>query len=78
MAWRHLIVERRLLALGGRGFRTAVLALRQRGMKTEPAFAASLGLKGDPYLALLDLREQSDQSLISVLLAAGFSSATIS
>jgi Domain of unknown function (DUF4269) len=76
--WRHLIVERRLLALGGHGFRTAVLALRQRGMKTEPAVAASLELKGDPYLALLDLGEQSDQSLTSVLLAAGFHSAAVS
>jgi hypothetical protein len=77
-SWRHFIVERRLLALGGHGFRTFVLALRQRGMKTEPAFAAALELKGDPYLALLDLGEQGDQSLISVLLAAGFDSAAIS
>jgi Domain of unknown function (DUF4269) len=41
-------------------------------MKTEPAFAAVLGLKGDPYVALLDLGEQGDQLLISVLRAQGF------
>jgi Domain of unknown function (DUF4269) len=73
--WRHFAVERRLLALGGHGFRAAVLALRQRGMKTEPAFAAVLGLGGDPYVALLDLGEQGDQPLISVLLAQGFGNA---
>jgi hypothetical protein len=73
--WRHFAVERRLLALGGSGFRAAVLALRQRGMKTEPAFAAVLGLRGDPYVTLLDLGEQGDQPLISVLLAQGFANA---
>ena len=70
--WRHFTVERRLLAVGGQDLRAAVLALRQRGMKTEPAFAAVLGLKGDPYVALLDLGEQGDQLLISVLRAQGF------
>lgn len=73
--WRHFTVERRLLSLGGHGFRAAVLALRQRGMKTEPAFAAALELRGDPYLALLDLGDQGDQTLVSVLLAGGFAAA---
>lgn len=70
--WRHFVVERRLLALGGNGFRIAVLALRQRGMKTEPAFAAALGQSGDPYLTLLDLGEQDDETLSLVLQAGGF------
>ena len=70
--WRHFAVERHLLALGGDGFRLAVLALRQRGMKTEPAFADVLGLRGDPYLALLDLGERDDETLISMLAAGGF------
>jgi len=70
--WRHFAVERRLLALGGRDLQAAVLALRQRGMKTEPAFATALGLQGDPYLALLELGEQRDEILISVLSDAGF------
>jgi hypothetical protein len=73
--WRHFAVERRLLALGGHGFRAAVLALRQRGMKTEPAFAAVLELRGDPYLAMLDLGDRGDQTLISLLLAGRFTSA---
>jgi uncharacterized protein DUF4269 len=48
-----------------------VSTLRQQGEKTEPAFAAALVLRGDPYLALLDLAEQEDEILISVLLAGG-------
>ena len=70
--WRHFTVERRLLTLGGHGFRAVVLALRQRGMKTEPAFVAAVQLTGDPYLALLDLGDQDNQTLVSVLLARGF------
>jgi hypothetical protein len=55
-----------------------VVASRQQGMKTEPAFAAALELKGDPYLALLDLGQQNDQILISVLLAGGFAGTAMS
>jgi hypothetical protein len=75
--WRHFAVERRLLALGGEDLPAAVLALRQQGMKTEPAFAAALRLDADPYLALLDLGEQDDETLVSVLRAAGFARATV-
>jgi hypothetical protein len=75
--WRHFAVERRLLTLGGEDLTVAVLALRQQGMKTEPAFAAALRLRGDPYLALLDLGEQDDETLASVLKAGGFTRATL-
>jgi hypothetical protein len=70
--WRHFAVEQRLLALAGEGLRMPLLALRERGMKTEPAFAAALKLSGDPYVALLDLGEQDDETLASMLQAAGF------
>lgn len=70
--WRHFAVEQRLLALAGDGLRMPVLTLRRQGMKTEPAFAAALRLSGDPYLALLRLGERDDQTLVSVLQAAGF------
>ena len=73
--WRHFVVERRLLALGGEGLRAAVLAHRGKGLKPEPSFAATLGLSGDPYLALLDLGVQDDETLVSLLRAGGFAGA---
>jgi hypothetical protein len=63
MGWRHLCIEARLLRLGGQRLHDAVMALRRRGMKTEPAFAAVLGLAGDPYRALLDCETQDDDTL---------------
>jgi hypothetical protein len=72
--WRHFVVERRLLDLGGEGLTAAVLARRRLGIKTEPAFAVALRVTGDPYLALLDLGLQDDETLVSLLHAAGFAS----
>jgi hypothetical protein len=74
--WRHFAVERRLLALGGKDLLAAALASRGQGMKTEPAFASALGLSGDPYLTLLDLGWQNDETLVSLLRAGGFIRAT--
>lgn len=61
--YRHLVVEHRLLQLGGNGFRARVQAQRAAGLKTEPAFAACLGLAGDPYAELLRLESYSDAQL---------------
>ncbi len=66
--WRHFVVERRLLALGGEPFRRAVMALRMAGQKTEPAFARALDLAGaDPYAAMLILHDHSDSQLATLL-----------
>jgi len=70
--WRHFIVERRLLNLGGPAFRAAVAGARAGGMKTEPAFAAVLRLDGDPYRVMLDLEHHSDVSLTQILAVSGF------
>ncbi|QCO19848.1 DUF4269 domain-containing protein (plasmid) [Azospirillum brasilense] len=70
--WRHFIVEQRLLRLGGAGFRTRVMAHRWAGLKTEPAFAAALGLKGDPYRLLLDLAHETEEQLREQLARAGY------
>jgi hypothetical protein len=70
--WRHFLVERRLLALGGDAFRAAIMTRRLEGLKTEPAFAAALGLAGDPYAALLALEERLDEDLKRTLSQAGF------
>ncbi|WP_219223442.1 DUF4269 domain-containing protein [Pedobacter antarcticus] len=53
--YRHMIAEYILLLVHGTELREKVIALKEGGMKTEPAFAAALDLKGDPYLALLEL-----------------------
>ncbi|MCZ4281257.1 DUF4269 domain-containing protein [Kiloniella laminariae] len=60
---RHFHIEKRLLALFGPAFRQSVIALKKRGIKTEPAFAQLLGIKGDPYINLLELENYSDSQL---------------
>ena len=67
-AYRHMVVEARLLALGGAALRRRIVALKRSGVKTEPAFAQSLGLDGDPYLALLDLEALDDNRLAALVL----------
>lgn len=58
----HLMVEERLLRLGGSKFREKVWAARQSGVKTEPAFGAVLGLE-EPYRELLLLEDLTDQEI---------------
>lgn len=58
-AYRHMVVEARVLAAGGAAWQQAVRQLKARGIKTEPAFAQLLGLVGDPYAALLTLKQLS-------------------
>lgn len=62
-AYLHFLIEERLLKLGGEEFRQSVISLRQQGLKTEPAFAKALGIKEDPYLALLELQTKSDTEI---------------
>ncbi|GJM61847.1 DUF4269 domain-containing protein [Persicobacter diffluens] len=54
-AFRHMLVEHRILQERGVCFKAEVIRLKTEGMKTEPAFAYLLALEGDPYLALLEL-----------------------
>ncbi|MBR0839340.1 DUF4269 domain-containing protein [Bradyrhizobium liaoningense] len=61
--WLHFEIERRLLALDDGRLRNAVVRLRSKGAKTEPAFAAVLGIAGDPYRGLLDLVQETDDQL---------------
>lgn len=61
--FRHLLIEGRLLRLGGNALRAWVVVLKRRGIKTEPAFAELLQLAGDPYEALLKLEAESDEAL---------------
>ena len=65
--YRHMVVEARLLALGGAPLQSAIIALKRSGIKTEPAFAHHLGIHGDPYLALLALEALDDEALLRLL-----------
>ena len=53
MAYRHMVIEHKLLTERGELFRQEIVRLKNSGLKTEPAFALVLQLKGDPYIELL-------------------------
>lgn len=53
LAYRHMLIEYRLLQERGPAFRRQVVDLKRAGMKTEPAFALLLGCTGNPYQDLL-------------------------
>ena len=61
--FRHMIVEGRLLAIGGVTLRLQVIAAKRAGRKTEPAFAHVLGLTGDAYAAILALEDATIEEL---------------
>jgi ribosomal protein S18 acetylase RimI-like enzyme len=65
--FRHMIVEGRLLAIGGEALRDRVRARKQAGAKTEPAFAQVLGLDGDPYAAVLALESSTRDALVRLV-----------
>ena len=52
-AYRHMLIEYKILEEKGENFRQEILALKKKGYKTEPAFAKLLGLDGAPYKELL-------------------------
>jgi hypothetical protein len=64
-AFRHMVVEERLLRHGGEEMRQKIRHLKRQGLKTEPAFAAIFALAGDPYDILLGLAELSEEELLS-------------
>ncbi len=55
LAYRHLLIEFKLLKTKGEQFRESIIELKKNGMKTEAAFCKLLNLTGDPYHALLSL-----------------------
>jgi predicted metalloenzyme YecM len=62
-AYLHLLVEERLLKIGGDSFKQKIKKARASGLKTEPAFADILGIKTDPYKSLLELQTKSFNEL---------------
>ncbi|GAB3727215.1 DUF4269 domain-containing protein [Spirosoma lituiforme] len=53
LAYRHMLIEHRLLTEHGEAFRQQIIALKQQGYKTEPAFGKLLGFQTNPYEELL-------------------------
>jgi hypothetical protein len=70
-AFRHMVVEARLLQYGGEEVRQKVRQLKLAGTKTEPAFAVVFALAGDPYHTLLRLSELPEEELLEVLSPPG-------
>lgn len=52
-AYKHMIVEHKILSAKGDEFKMEIIRLKRKGLKTEPAFAKLLGLDGNPYEELL-------------------------
>lgn len=59
IAYKHMIIEHKLLNQHGEAFRQKIIELKRQGYKTEPAFALLLGLTGDPYNELLKVETNS-------------------
>jgi hypothetical protein len=56
-AYRHMVIEYKLLQVHGERLKQKIRQLKQAGMKTEPAFAAVFGLPGNAYEAMLKLEK---------------------
>lgn len=56
-AFRHMLVEAKLIALTGDWCIPYLINLKRNGLKTEPAFAQFWNLSGDPYQSLLKLSD---------------------
>ena len=53
-AYRHMMVEHRIIQQKGEKFKQQIIDLKLKGIKTEPAFGMLLGLGQNPYLELLN------------------------
>lgn len=63
-AFTQMLVEARLLAIGGSKAYEGVRELKRKGLSTEAAFAAYFGLEGsDPYQMLVDLARVDNDTL---------------
>lgn len=69
---RHFQVEKRLLELAPL-IKPRIIHLKLSGMNTEAAFANVLGLRGDPFKAILALEDNTDRQL-RMLVVSGLKS----
>ncbi|MEO0333269.1 MAG: DUF4269 domain-containing protein, partial [Bacteroidota bacterium] len=66
-AYRHMLIEYRILTLANARFKESIIQLKREGVKTEPAFSQLLGLPSDPYETLLNLERYSQKQLCQLL-----------
>lgn len=67
-AYRHMIVEGRMLELAKDSARADIRFLKEHGYKTEPAFVHYFQLGGnDPYERLLQLYDCTDSQLLKIM-----------
>jgi hypothetical protein len=71
-AYKHMIVEGRLLYLGGETSVEAVKKAKTSGIKTEPAFGEVFKLPGDAHTTLLELYTAPESQLQHMVRTAGF------
>lgn len=62
-AYRHMVIEDRILRLYNEEFRQHIRSLKREGYKTEPAFAKLMDLEGDPYESLLEVESWADEKI---------------
>lgn len=65
-AYRHMVIEDRILRLYNEEFKQSVRSLKRKGYKTEPAFAKLLDLEGDPYESLLEVESWTDEKIEAI------------
>lgn len=53
-AYRHMLIEHRLLTENDSNFRKRIMEQKEKGLSTEEAFCKVLGIPGDPYEGLLN------------------------
>ena len=53
-AYRHMLIENKLLSENDKSFKDEVIRLKEKGFSTEEAFAFLMGIEGDPYIELLN------------------------
>ena len=58
-AYRHMIVEHRILEQKGAEFKHKIKKLKSNGIKTDPAFAKLLKLTGNPFDEILKFEENT-------------------
>ncbi len=62
-AYRHMLVEAKLLDFVSHQQRQKIITLKLAGIKTEPAFCIALGISGDPFEILDQLADANDHEL---------------